>query len=242
MWAVFNKEITSFFSSLVAYIAIALFLLILALFLWVFPDTSIPDYGYASMSTFFTLTPLLLMLLIPAVTMKAFAEEKKEGTFELLLTLPLTEWQIIAGKFFASLAVIAAALVPTLIWYLSVYFLGNPIGNVDSGAVIGSYLGLLLLAGSFTAVGIFCSSVTSNQILAFVLSLAVIFLFFMGFDYVSALPVLAAVDYYVAGLGFNAHYQSLGRGVADSRDLIYFISMILLFLLATRMVIGGRKW
>lgn len=242
MWAVFSKEITSFYSSLVAYISVGIFLLILALFLWVFPDTAIPDYGYASLNTFFSICPFVFIFLVPALTMNSIAEEKKGGTLELLLCLPLREWEIIIAKFLACLTVIMLALIPTLVWYLSVYQLGNPVGNVDSGAVAGSYIGLLMLSMALVGIGVFCSSLTSNQILAFVIAVALSFFFFMGFDYISSIPLFSGIGYLISNCGLNAHYLSMSRGVLDTRDLIYFISLTCLFLLLTKLVLGSRKW
>ncbi len=182
------------------------------------------------------------MFLIPAVTMRSFAEEKKEGTFELLATSPLTDWQIIAGKFFACVTIVLAALVPTLIWYLSVYQLGVTTGNIDSGASIGSYIGLFLLGSAFVSIGIFASSLTRNQIVSFIIAVFLCFFTFSGFDSLSRLLSFQSVDVYITTLGINEHYQSVSRGVLDTRDLVYFISFMLLFLVATKTVLGGRKW
>ena len=166
MYSILKKEITSYLSSLVAYVTIGVFLLVLGLFLWVFPDSSILDYGYAGLESLFNTAPYLFMFLIPAITMRSLAEERKEGTFELLLTRPLTDGQIVLGKFFACILLVLFALIPTLVYYYSVYSLGDPPGNVDTGAVIGSYIGLFLLGSGFAAIGLFASSVSKNQIIA----------------------------------------------------------------------------
>ncbi|HEY0769925.1 MAG TPA: ABC transporter permease, partial [Sphingobacteriaceae bacterium] len=158
MTSILKKEISGFFSSLAAYITIGVFLIVTGLYLWVFPESSILEYGYAGLDSLFNIAPYLFMFLIPAVTMRSLAEEKKEGTFELLATRPLTDWQIILGKYFASLLIVVFALLPTLVYYVTVYQLGVEKGNVDTGAVIGSYIGLLLLGGAFTSIGIFASS------------------------------------------------------------------------------------
>lgn len=242
MFAVFNKEITVFFSSLVAYVAIGVFLLVTSLFLWVFPESSILDYGYAGLDSFFSITPYVFMFLIPAVTMRTLAEEKKEGTFELLATSPLTDWQIVLGKYLASLCIVAASLLPTLVWYIAVYQLGATVGNIDTGAVIGSYIGVFLLGGAFVSIGIFSSSLSKNQIISFVLAVFLCFFAFSGFDSLSKLLSLQCVESYVTALGINQHYLSISRGVLDSRDLIYFLSFIALFLVITKTVLGGRKW
>ena len=242
MLTIFKKELYSYFSSLVAYITIGIFLIVLGLFLWVFPDTSIIEYGYAGLDSLFSTVPYLFMFLIPAITMKSLAEEKKEGTFELLATRPLTDWQIVLGKFLAALVLVLFSLIPTLIYYYSVYKLGVVEGNVDSGAVIGSYIGLFLLGSAFTAIGIFSSSLTKNQIIAFAIAVFLCFFAFSGFDSASQILSLQKFDNILINIGINEHYQSISRGVLDSRDLIYFLSFIAVFLLITKTILGGRKW
>ena len=242
MFTIFKKELYSYFSSLVAYITIGIFLIVLGLFLWVFPDTSIIEYGYAGLDSLFSTVPYLFMFLIPAITMKSLAEEKKEGTFELLATRPLTDWQIVLGKFLAALILVLFSLIPTLIYYYSVYKLGVVEGNIDSGAVIGSYIGLFLLGSAFTAIGIFSSSLTKNQIIAFAIAVFLCFFAFSGFDSASQILSLQKFDNILINIGINEHYQSISRGVLDSRDLIYFLSFIAIFLLITKTILGGRKW
>ena len=242
MYTIFSKDFTDFFNSLVAYITIGVFLIVTGLFLWVFPETSILEYGYASLESLFSIAPYIFMFLIPAITMRSLAEEKKEGTFELLVTRPLTDWQIVLGKYSAALLIIALALLPTLIYYISVYQLGIVKGNVDSGAVIGSYIGLFLLGACFTAIGIFASSISRNQIIAFIIAVFLCFFAFSGLDSISQLLSLQNYNTLITGLGINEHYQSVSRGVLDTRDLIYFLSFIALFLLITKTILGGRKW
>lgn len=242
MLTIFKKELFAYLNSLVAYITIGVFLLVLSLFLWVFPDTSLLDYGYASLDSLFSTVPYLFMFLIPAITMRTFAEEKREGTFELLATRPLTDWQIVLGKYFASLTLVLFALLPTLVYYISIYQLGVVKGNIDSGAVIGSYIGLFLLGATFVAIGVFSSSLTKNQIIAFTIAVFLSFFAFSGFDSMSQILSLQKFDSVLINLGINEHYQSISRGVLDSRDLIYFLSVIALFLLITKTVLGGRKW
>jgi ABC-2 type transport system permease protein len=242
MFAIYKKELYSYFSSLVAYITIGIFLVVLGLFLWVFPDTSILEYGYASLESMFNTIPYLFMFLIPAITMRSLAEEKREGTFELLATRPLTDWQIVLGKYLASLTLVLFSLIPTLVYYISVYELGVVKGNIDSGAIIGSYIGLFLLGAAFVALGIFASSLTKNQIIAFAIAVFLSFFAFSGFDSVSQILSLQQFDSFLINFGINAHYQSISRGVLDSRDLIYFLSFITLFLLITKTILGGRKW
>ncbi|WP_207422374.1 gliding motility-associated ABC transporter permease subunit GldF [Desertivirga brevis] len=242
MLSVFNKEIGSFFSSLVAYITIGVFLLVMGLFLWVFPDSSILEYGYAGLDSLFSTAPYVFMFLIPAITMRSLAEERKEGTFELLATRPLTDWQIVLGKYFACLLIVLFALLPTLIYYITVYQLGTPQGNIDTGAVIGSYIGLFLLGASFVAIGIFSSSLSKNQIIAFTIAVFLSFIAFSGFDSISRLLSLQSVETYITAIGINEHYESISRGVLDTRDLVYFLSFIAIFLVITKTILGGRKW
>jgi ABC-2 type transport system permease protein len=227
---------------LVAYITIGIFLTVLGLFLWVFPDTSILDYGYAGLDSLFNTVPYLFMFLIPAITMRTLAEEKKEGTFELLATKPLTDWDIILGKYLAAVTLVLFALIPTLIYYISVYQLGATVGNIDSGAVIGSYIGLFLLGAAFVAIGVFSSSLTKNQIIAFAIAVFLCFITFSGFDSASQILSFQSIDSILINLGINAHYQSISRGVLDTRDLIYFLSFIAIFLVITKTILGGRKW
>lgn len=242
MLSILTKEINGFFNSLAAYITMAVFLLVTGLFLWVFPDSSILDYGYAGLDSFFNIAPYLFMFLIPAITMRSLAEEQKDGTFELLATRPLSDWQIVLGKFLASLLIVVLTLVPTIIYYFSVYQLGVSKGNIDTGAVIGSYLGLILLGGAFTSIGLFTSSLGKNQIIAFTLSVFLCFISFSAFDSISKLIAFQAFESSLISLGINEHYQSISRGVLDSRDFIYFLSFAGFFLLLTKTVLGARKW
>lgn len=242
MLTIFQKELSSYLSSLVAYVTIFIFLVVLGLFLWVFPDTSILDYGYAGLDSLFNIAPYLFMFLIPAITMRSLAEEKKEGTFELLATKPLTDWQIVLGKYFAALTIVLFALIPTIIYYYSVFDLGVVRGNIDTGAVIGSYIGLFLLGGAFVSIGIFASALTKNQIIAFAIAVFLCFFSFIGFESISQILSFQKIENLLINLGINEHYASISRGVLDSRDLIYFLSFIAAFLLITKTILGGRKW
>ncbi|MCX2429199.1 gliding motility-associated ABC transporter permease subunit GldF [Pedobacter sp. GR22-10] len=241
MYAVFTRELFSFLSSMVAYITIGIFLLISGLLLWFFPDTSILDYGYAEMDGFFSLVPYLFMFLIPAITMRSFAEERREGTYELLITRPVSLWQIIIAKFLACLVLIFFALIPTLVYSYSISKLGFPEGNIDSGAVTGSYIGLFFLGAIFTSIGIFASALTKNQVIAFVICAALCAFAFLGFEYTSQVAFLQQFQSTILSFGIGAHYSSMSRGVLDTRDLLYFISFTLLFLLFTRLIIGGKR-
>jgi ABC-2 type transport system permease protein len=242
MYAVFKRELFSFLNSLMAYITIGVFLLACALLLWFFPDTSILDYGYAEMNGFFNLVPFLFIFLIPAITMRSFAEERREGTYVLLATRPLSDLQIILAKYLACVMLLLFALIPTLIYYYSIYQLGLPKGNVDSGAVIGSYLGLFLLGNAFISIGIFASSITKNQVIAFAVAIFLCFFAYSGFDSLSKVFELSALETILINLGINEHYQSISRGVLDTRDLTYFITFVFVFFGLTKLVIGGRKW
>jgi ABC-2 type transport system permease protein len=239
VYSILKKEITSYLSSLVAYVTIGVFLLVLGLFLWVFPDSSILEYGYASLETLFNTAPYLFMFLIPAITMRSLAEERKEGTFELLLTRPLTDIQIILGKFFACVLVVLFALIPTLVYYISVYKLGTPQGNVDTGAVIGSYIGLFLLGSCFSAIGLFASSISKNQIIAFTIAVFLSFFFYSGFDSLSTLLSLQNLG--LQNLGITEHYESVSRGVLDTRDLAYFVCLSALFIWFTLVIIKLQR-
>jgi len=233
MWSVCKKEFRQFFSSLTGYIAIAVFLLLNGLFLFVFPDSNLLDFGYATLSKFFELAPWILLLLVPAITMRSFSEEFKSGTFEILQTRPLHRWQVVMGKYLGALLVVCLALIPTLIYLLSIQQLSAE-GGIDTGATIGSYIGLVFLCAVFTAIGICCSSFTSNAVVAFILSAFVCFLVYSGFNAISRIPALqSGADYYIEMLGIDFHYRSISRGVIDSRDIVYFFSVIFLFLVIT---------
>jgi ABC-2 type transport system permease protein len=242
MIAVLRKEFAGYLNTLIAYVVIGVFLTATGLLMWVFPETSVLDSEYAGMETLFTLAPYVFIFLIPAITMRSFAEELKMGTLDLLLTKPLTDWDIIMGKFMASLALVCFSLLPTLLYYYTVYRLGNPVGNVDSSGVAGSYIGLVLLAAIFCAAGVFASSVTNNQIIAFVLASFLCFFLYTGFQSISTLPFLSAIAVAVEDLGILAHYESLSKGLIDSRDVVYFLSVCAVFLLVTKTVLVSRSW
>lgn len=243
MYSIFNKEINTFFSSLIGYIVIGVFLTFLGLMMFVFTDTSLLNYQYATLDQLFSLAPLIFMFLIPAITMRSFSEENQTGTIELLVTRPLYDLEIVLGKYLACLALVLFALLPTLLYYYTVYQLGNPVGNLDSGAIMGSYLGLFALAAAFVAIGIFASSVSNNQIVAFILATFLCFLFFWGFFFFSKLPIFVGrVDDVVQMIGIDYHYNSISRGVIDSRDVVYFLSLIGVFIMATLTSLGRRKW
>jgi ABC-2 type transport system permease protein len=242
MFSLFKKEIIQFFGSITGYIAIIVFLLITGLFLWVFGGTyNIPDGGYATLDSLFEIAPWIYLFLIPAITMRMFADEKRNGTIELLLTRPLTEIQLVLVKFLAALAMVILTLLPTLIYYLSVYYLGNPVGAIDSGAAWGSYLGLFFLAVIYLTIGLFTSSLTDNQIISFLLALFLCFFWYSGFEFIASLSVSPRFSAFFNALSIDSHYESVSRGVLDSRDLLYFIFMAGFFMLLTRIVIEWKR-
>ncbi|MBP7272901.1 MAG: gliding motility-associated ABC transporter permease subunit GldF [Saprospiraceae bacterium] len=243
MYSIFRKEISTFFSSLIGYMVIGIFLLIMGLMMWVFPDYSLLEYNYATLDQLFSIAPFIFMFLIPAITMRSLAEEQQVGTIELLVTRPISDWQIIIGKFLASWLLVGFALLPTLIYYYTIYQLGSPKGNLDSGAIVGSYIGLLFLSGVFVAIGTFASALSRNQIVAFILATFLCFFFYWAFLYLSKLPIFVGKwDDVVQQLGIDYHYNSISRGVIDTRDVLYFISLIIAFLSAAQLTLGSRKW
>jgi ABC-2 type transport system permease protein len=243
MFSLVRKEINSFLNSLIGYVVLVVFLLVIGLFMWVFPgDMNVLDAGYSSIDTLFAIAPWVFMFLIPAVTMRLFADEKKGGTIELLLTRPLTDLQIILAKYLAGVLLVLFALIPTLVYYLTVHMLGNPPGNIDTGGMWGSYIGLFFLASGFVSIGVFSSSITDNQIIAFIIGVFLCFICYTGFDSLSALEIFGKVDNILVYLSVNAHYLSMSRGVIDTRDMVYFLGLIMLFVLLTKIVLESRKW
>lgn len=234
MIALFKKEITTFFTSPIGYLVIGLFLMATGLFLWVFDGPyNIPNSGFASLTPFFELAPWIFTFLIPAITMRSISDEDKAGTLELLLTKPITTWQLTLGKYIGIIALILIALLPTLTYVWAIYDLGNPVGNLDIGATIGSYVGLIFLAGAFASIGLYTSSLSNNQIIAFISAVCICFFLYYGFEGIAEYNALGAVDHYISKIGIKSHYDSISRGVVDTRDLIYFISTILFFLFLT---------
>lgn len=242
MLQVFSKEFNSFLNSLIAYIVIGVFLTAIGLLMWIFPDTSVLDYGYADMDTLFQLGPYVFIFLVPAITMRSFAEEKKAGTIELLLTKPVSDWDIILGKFFANFSLVLFALLPTILYYFSISMLGNPPGNIDTPGIIGSYFGIAFLAAAFCSIGIFASSITSNQIVAFILAAFFCFLIFLGFDSISSLDFWNTEALTIKQLGILYHYDSMRKGLIDTRDVVYFISVTFIMLSITKLILGSRQW
>lgn len=243
MWALFKKEISGFFSSLTGYVVIAVFLMLTGLFMWVIPGQfNVLDNGYATLDTLFALAPWVFLFLVPAITMRMISEEKRTGTLDLLYTRPISELQIILAKFLASWTLVLLSILPTLIYFWSVSRLGSPPGNIDVGGTWGSYIGLLFLGGIYAAIGIFSSSLTGNQIVAFILAVFASFLMYMGFEFLSGLAGSGNAGYFISRVGIGYHYNSISRGVLDSRDLLYFLGVMAVFIMGTRTVLQSDKW
>ncbi len=243
MWTLFKKEISGFFSSLTGYVVVVVFLLLNSLFMWVIPGQfNVIENGYASLDTLFAIAPWVFLFLVPAITMRMISEEKRTGTLDLLYTRPVTELQIILAKFFASWAMVLFALIPTLIYFWSVSRLGSPPGNIDVGGTWGSYIGLFFLGGIYAAIGVFASSLTGNQIVSFIMAVFASFVMYLGFDFLSNLAGSGGTAFVISRLGIEYHYNSISRGVLDSRDILYFIMVMGLFILGTRTVLQSSKW
>lgn len=244
MVALLKKEINSFFSSLIGYIVIIVFLLTLGLIMWIFPgaDFNIIESGYSNIDPLFIVAPWVFLFLIPAVTMKMFAEEQKSGTIEILLTQPLTDLQIVLAKYFSAVILVIIALLPTSIYYITVYMLANPVGNIDTAGIMGSYIGLLFLCSGFASIGVFASALSNNQIVSFILAVILSFFFYSGFEFLGSIISHPTISNGLAQLGISDHYASMSRGVIDSRDVIYFISLTLFFVFFTRFILEKRKW
>ncbi len=243
MIALLQKEISSFFSSVTGYLVISVFLITTGLFLWVIPgEFNILYGGYSTLESLFYLAPWIYLFLVPAVTMRLFADEKKSGTLELLLVRPLTTYQIIWAKYLSAVIVIFLSLLPTFLYFFSVYSLGNPVGNIDTGGTWGSYIGLFLLAAVYAAIGVFASSLTDNQVIAFILAILLSFFFYTGFKSIASIPAFHSFQNSILYLGIDQHYSSISRGVVDSRDLLYFGGVIAFFIVVTKTVLDSRKW
>lgn len=238
MFALFRKEINSFFASPIGYLVIAVFLLLNGLFLWLFKgEFNVLDNGFADLSSFFLLAPWILLFLVPAVTMRCFSDEKKQGTLELLLTKPISHLQIVLGKYLGSFVLIILALIPTLLYIYTVYELGLPTGNLDMGSTLGSYFGLLFLVAAYTAIGVFSSTLSENQIVSFIIAVFLCFFFYIGFEGVAEFSSSTLIEKF----GMSYHFKSMGRGVLDTRDIVYFLFIALLFIALTTLKINNRR-
>lgn len=243
MTALYLKEIRSFLGSIIGYIFIAIFLILNSLFLWVFSyETNILDGGTADLYSFFSISPIIFIILIPAITMRSFSEEKRTGTIELLFTKPITDFTIIMAKYLAGLTLVFISLLPTLIYYYTVHQLGEPVGIIDDGATITSYFGLFLVGACLVAVGIFASSITNSQIVAFILAMFLSWFLFLGLDLLAVYSQFGGLDLLFRNMGIMEHYESMRRGVIDTRDIIYFISFTAVFIVLTKLILQSRKW
>jgi len=242
--ALLRKEINSFLGSIIGYVVIVVFLAVTGLFAWILPGTdfNIVQSGYATLDSLFILAPWVFMFLIPAITMRSFAEENKSGTIELLLTKPFSDMQIVAAKYFAGLLLVLFSLLPTLVYYIILNYLAAPVGNLDHGGIRGSYIGLFFLGSAYVAIGIFASAVSANQIVSFIVAVLIAFFFHAGFDFLSNLTASSSVNFILSQLSMSAHYSSLSRGVIDSRDAVYFITLTVFFMLLSKFILEKRKW
>ncbi|MFC2125903.1 gliding motility-associated ABC transporter permease subunit GldF [Bacteroidota bacterium] len=242
MVRIYLKEINGFLNSLTGYLVVGLFLTGMGLLTWVFPETNILNYGFADMGTLFTLGPYVYMFLIPAITMRMFAEESKSGTIEMLLTQPLSDYEIIFGKFLAGFSLVVFSVLPTLIYYFSIYQLGNPVGNIDSAGVTGSYIGLILLGALFTSIGLLSSSLTENQVVAFIIAVFLCFVFYSGLQSIAAINVWGNWSALIESLGIQYHYNFMSKGLIDLKDLTFFLSVTGIMLMLTKLILSSRKW
>jgi ABC-2 type transport system permease protein len=246
MLTLYLKEIRGFLSSLVGYIAIGVFISLIGIFMWIIPADgggyNVLDNGFANIDPLFFIAPWVYLFLIPAITMRSFSEEKKAGTIELLLTKPLSDLKIVLAKYLAGFTLVIVSLLPTLIYYYSVHQLGSPKGNVDTGGMWGSYIGLMFLGAGFVSIGIFASAISENQVIAFIIAMLLCFFCYMGFEFIAGSGVFGKYDALFKSLGINEHYVSMSRGVIDTRDALYFLSLIALFNLSTKLVLESRKW
>jgi ABC-2 type transport system permease protein len=242
MLSILRKELNGFLSSLIAYIVMPVFLVGIGLFVWIYPSTNVLDSGFADLRTFFELTPFIYLFLVPAICMRSFAEEKKTGTLELLFTKPVSAFEIIIGKLLASWVIVFITLVPTLFYVFTIYQLGIPKGNLDLPSIFGSYLGVILLGGVFASIGIFASSLTDNQIVAFIIAVFLSFTFYQGIDYLAAIDIWGNATSIILKFGISYNYSALSKGLIDSRNLIYFFSVITIMVLATKLSLNARRW
>ncbi len=243
MFTLYKKELRAFFSSLIGYLVVGIFIIANGLFLWVFPgEFNIIENGYATLAPMFYFAPWIFLFLIPAITMRTFSDERNTGTIELLFTKPLSDSQIILAKYFSALTLVMISLIPVLVYYGSVYYLSNPVGNIDQGAFWGSFIGLIFLASAYVSIGIFTSSLTKNQIIAFILSVALAYIIYIGFDSIGYLEWFKGIENFIIDLGISEHYRSVSKGVVDTRDVLYFASLVVLFLSLTKLKLEYRKY
>jgi ABC-2 type transport system permease protein len=242
MKALYFKEIRSFLSSVIGYTFIIIFLITSGLFHWVISyNTNLLEGSESDLIPFFNLSPLIFLILIPAITMRSIAEERRTGTIELLFTRPISDFNILFAKYLAGITLVIITLIPTLVYYISMHFLGNPVGIIDDGATLTSYLGLILLGSVFVSIGIFASSITNSQIVAFILAMFLCWIFYDGLTLLGSFNLMGDFDYIIKYCGLSFHYDSIKRGVIDTSDLIYFVGLITLFLFAALTMIKSLK-
>ena len=241
MFNIYLKEINSFLSSLIAYIVIAVFLVAMGLFVWVFPETNVVDYGYADMGVFFNMSPFVLMFLIPAITMKMLSEEYNTGTIEILVVKPVTTLQIILGKYLAALTLVGVAIIPTLVYYFSLYQLSNPVGNIDTAGIVGSYIGLFLLSSVFCAIGILTSATTKNQVVAFIIATFLSFILFTGLNSLAGINVWSALSLPLSKLSLEYHYNAMSKGLLDTRNILYFLTLNAAIIYFSKLILAHKK-
>ena len=242
MLALYLKEVRGFLSSIIGYVFMSIFLLSTGIFLWIVSyDTNLLEAKIADLIPFFNLAPTIFLILIPAITMRSFAEERRTGTIELLFTTPLFEWQIVMAKFLAGTTLVFISVLPTFIYFFSIYQLAEPVGNMDFGATVTSFIGLLLLGACFVSIGLFASSLTQSQIVAFIIAMFGTWMLFEGLDLLGSFNVFGGLDFIIRYIGIKSHYTSIMKGVVDSRDVVYFLSLMVLFLFATITVVKGQK-
>jgi ABC-2 type transport system permease protein len=242
MKALYIKELKSFLSSVIGYVFIVIFLITSGLFHWVISyNTNLLEGTEADLIPFFNLSPLIFLILIPAITMKSIAEERKNGTIELLFTKPISDLSILLAKYLAGVSLLVISLIPTIVFYISMIYLGSPVGVIDDGSTLTSYLGLILLGASFVAIGIFASSITSSQIVAFILAMFLCWFFYDGFVLLGSFNLLGSFDFIFKYLGLSYHYDSIKRGVVDTSDIVYFLSIITIFIVASLTVLKSLK-
>ncbi|KEO75085.1 gliding motility-associated ABC transporter permease subunit GldF [Anditalea andensis] len=240
MLSLLSKEINGFFNQITGYLILGVFLIAIGLIVWVFPDTSVLEYGFADLEALFVYTPYVFVFMVPAITMKMIAEERRSGTWELLMTAPLNSFQIVLAKYLAAVVLVVITLLPTLVYHFSIVQLGDPVGNIDSAGFFGSFLGLMLIGAVFTAIGLFSSALTDNQIVAFVLGVFISFLFYFGLTALTDLQASGGISLFLENISLSYHYRSMSRGVIDSLNLLYFLTLITIFLMATAFIIRRR--
>lgn len=242
MKALYLKEIRSFLSSVIGYVFILIFLITSGLFHWVISyNTNLLEGSESDLIPFFNLSPTIFLILIPAITMRSIAEERKNGTIELLFTRPISDLNVLLAKYFAGVTLLTIAIVPTIVFYASMHYLGSPVGVIDDGATFTSYIGLLLLGSTFVAIGVFASSITSSQIVAFILAMFFCWFFYDGLTLLGSFNLMGDFDYLIRYCGMSFHYDAIKRGVIDSSDVVYFLSLISVFIFASLTIIKSLK-